>query len=528
MRSRFLQRGYVVAALLCFSLPVRAQNNQPPISVPQVDLGILGQPGFRFAEGVPDGVSLIPNGAGARTGRVWIGNTGESIRIVGEVDGGPPDWPKGKDSILSKDHVEVWLAGNADVDLPPPVWSARFSGGARSADQCKDVASGSSPGEDHAQDCRDWFETQEKDYRPLFQKLFVRQWLLANGVSEESYATPAYAAVSEKYKPDGLAALKPHGDVQFRWQARAGKPGYLFEIDIPYSAFPPLNTPQTAEMHLMVDVFGPAPAGKKEGGFSTTSSVRAYGNPESFNTLKFNPPLRFEITPCGSKPEAKITEFSPAYPEWFIPSASPRGYETDAFLLEDWGGPNGDPPDVSPSIRLVHNFWRSLGPSEWVCGPNLSYRNGSIVRNFGMDISLFDANRDVSVSEDGFDARKEPDGTVLIKVGPRVWNAGSMTQCGACARTDFKIFALDKNLSLITILELDDVVDSPHLDSQDFTVSPDWSQVVEYNQTDDPASGDQKWSSVTYCLASGFYTECGRKDDVKPPDPPVIRQLLEQ
>lgn len=221
MRSRFLQRGYVVAALLCFSLPVRAQNNQPPISVPQVDLGILGQPGFRFAEGVPDGVSLIPNGAGARTGRVWIGNTGESIRIVGEVDGGPPDWPKGKDSILSKDHVEVWLAGNADVDLPPPVWSARFSGGARSADQCKDVASGSSPGEDHAQDCRDWFETQEKDYRPLFQKLFVRQWLLANGVSEESYATPAYAAVSEKYKPDGLAALKPHGDVQFRWQARA-------------------------------------------------------------------------------------------------------------------------------------------------------------------------------------------------------------------------------------------------------------------------------------------------------------------
>jgi hypothetical protein len=519
MRHRFLRRIALAGALLSLATPAFAQNNQAPIPVTQMDPGILGQPGFRFAEGLPDGMNLIPNGAGARNGRVWFGNTGLSIRIVGEVYGAAPDWPKGKDSILSKDHVEVWLAANADVDLPPAVWPQ--GDGAMSPDECRGYGS-------NAQTCTDWFETQDQDYRPVFKKLFVRQWLLANDISEESYATPAYAVVATKYKPDGLAALKPHGDVQFRWQLRAGKPGYLFEIDIPYSAFPPLNTQQTAEMRLMVDVFSSAPAGKKEGAFSTTSSVRAYGKPGSFNSLQFNPPLPFEITPCISKLEAKITEFSPTHPEWFIPSADPGGYEADAFLLENRVGPNGEPPDVSPSVFPIHNFWRSLGPSEWVCGPNLAYRNGSAVRDFGMDVLLFDANRDVSVSEDGFAARKEPDGTVLIKVGPRVWNVGSMSQCGACDRTDFKIFALDENLNLITILDLNDVVDSPHLDSQDFTVSPDWSQVVEYNQTEDPASGDQKWSSVSYCLASGMYTECGRKDNVKPPDPPLIRQLLEQ
>ncbi|MGH9572943.1 MAG: hypothetical protein ACRD40_05355 [Candidatus Acidiferrales bacterium] len=525
--TRLLSRRVCLAsALLGCGLVVCAQNAenaQPPISVPEEDPGVLGQAGYRFENGVPGGVSLIPHGAGARNGRVWVGNTGASIRIVGEVDGPAPDWPKDRDSILLKDHVEVWFAQSGTVQLPPAEWSQRFEADVTTPDACANLQTQGVRDENPQQECRDWFATQEQ-YRPIFQRLFVRQWLLANGISEEAYATPAYDAVTTKYKPDGIEALKPSGDVQFRSQARAGKTGYLFEVDIPYSAFPPLDSAPVADMRLMVDVFSAAAQGHREGAFSTTASNRAFGKPETFNKLEFNPPLPFQITPCNVPLSGKMQEFSPVYPAWFIPSAGAGGFQADTFLLEDWGGPDGETHSVSPSVFPMHNFWRKLGLVEWVCGPNLAYRNGSMIHSFHTDITL--SNGDKSVSEEGFDARKDADGTALVKTGPRVWNAASMSQCGACDRVDFTIYAIDKNLNLIRILGVDDVIDAPGLASQDFSLSPDWSNVVEYDQKSD---AEGKWSSKTYCRSGMAYSVCGSQDeDVKPPEPSLIRQFLNQ
>jgi hypothetical protein len=521
---------FSLCAFFCLGASALAQNSQPPIPVPQLDPGELGKPGFRFAAGVPEVVKLIPHGPGARTGHLWIGNTGGSIRIVGEVDGPAPDWPKDARGILSKDHVEVWLAGPADVEMPPLSWQTRMATPVQSEDDCKDAQGAPYDHADPAQECRDWFETQQ-DYRPLFNTLFVRQWLLADEISVESFATPAYERITKDYG-ENVAALQPHGAVRFHAEARPGRPGYIFEIDIPFTAFPPLNAAQVSGLRLMVDVFSAAPAGKREGSFATTSIARVYGDPGTFNVLHLDPPIAFEMSPCHPSMSGVTVDWSSTYPAWFVPSKPLGEYQADAFLVEDWGWPAGaedsQSPSVSPQVHPFHYFWRALGAKEWVCGPELEYRNANAILDLDLNITSYDAERDADVTEYGFDARSSSDSRVLIKVGPRVWNAGSQVQCGACPRTELRILSIDKNLNLITLLDLENTVGGPpDLYSQDFSISPDWSQITEFDQT----GGDDDhptWSSVTYCFGQESYSICGQKEGVKPPDPPLIRQFLGQ
>ena len=519
-------KNTLLSAFFLAGVPALAQNAQAPIPVPQLDPVQLARPSIQFEWGEPASAKLIPHGPGARNGQIWIRNTGHSIRIIGEVDGPQPVWPTDKNSILSKDHVEVWLAGPADVDMPPLSWGGG-DGAATTEEDCKDVPAAPSAANETnpVQECRDWFETQLRDYRPLFTRLFVRQWLLAPRVTVEAFATPAYESLSRSYGLD-LTAAKPNASVRLSATPCAGG-GNRFEIDIPYDAFPPLNATQISELRLMVDVFSAAPAGRKEGAFSTTSSARIYGRPETFNVLHLEPPLLFEVNPCRSELNAEnntrgTTEPYPmysTYPVWFVPGTG-NAHAKAAFHVGDYwpaAQPAWDdrPPDVTPTISPFQYFWHSLGADEYVCGPNLTYRKGDAIREFPM-----------TVSEDGFDAKRTAGGTVLIKVGPRVWNPGTNSQCGACPRTDLEIYAIDKNMNLITLLSLGTVIGggSPPW-SQDFTVSADWSKVVEYDATQNEG-GDEAWSAVTYCRGDLGYAVCDRKQDVKPPEPPVIRQLL--
>lgn len=169
------------------------------------------------------------------------------------------------------------------------------------------------------------------------------------------------------------------------------------------------------------------------------------------------------------------------------------------------------------------NFWRPVGRAQWVCGPDLMYRDGDMARALGTNIRL--PNEQSSLRDGGFDARRQSDGTILMKIGPKVWNAGSSTMCGGCDRTVFQILELDKNLNLITLLDLGTTLDQPGTSSQDYRISADWSPIVQFDDIPDQ-NGDDKWSSVTFCLESGAYSQCGKELDAKPPDPPLIRQFI--
>jgi len=203
---------------------------------------------------------------------------------------------------------------------------------------------------------------------------------------------------------------------------------------------------------------------------------------------------------------------------WIVPKNDPSySWESEAFIVvNDGAGYQYEPQTLSPTARPIQYFWHGVAESEWLCGPQLSYRKGEQRQHF-----------DVDVDQEGFDAHRLPSGELLIKVGPRVYNSafGSGT-CGACPRTELRILRLGTDMKIREVLRLGSIVDDGTGAAQDFAVSPDWTQVIQYDQDGYGEQGKAgAWSSTTWCFSESEYQKCDNKRDVKPPEPPVLKEL---
>jgi hypothetical protein len=520
-----MNRLLSIGIVLLPSIMVPAQDQRSPIEVPQVLNRGLGMVIAPYTDRPPD-ITLVPHGPDARHGHVWVQSVGYGLLVVGEVDGGPPDFPRNKNLILQRDHVEIWLSGAKDPELPPIGWGNRFQEEVtlpNGADSCEDWVkkSPSENAEAMEQKCRRWADMQTH-YRPYFKRLFVRQYLVTPNYAVESFATPAYDEITTHFASDQPgseeipAPLKPHSHLQMWPGPGKNRVGYTFEIMIPFIDFPPLSETELSDLRLLVDVFNAPEPGNKVGAYSTSSPSRVYGKPETFNLLRFDPPHQFHLTPCDL-PLGGKDEYGNSYAAWFVPKTDQAWeFDSDAFVVaNDGGGYPAGPEALSPIARPAHYFWHGISSSEWVCGPHLSYRKGEETQNF-----------DMHVDEHGFDAHRLPGGDLLIKVGPRAYGVNSSAQCGACPRTELRILRLSADMKIHEVLQLGGVVDTGTGISQDFSVSPDWSQVVQYDQHGLTELGQpQAWSSTTWCLGESEYEQCRHNDNVKPPDPPVLKEL---
>jgi hypothetical protein len=510
------------------SLSLLGQSSPKAIVVPESDHGTWWGNVDVFSNQPPD-LTLIPQRPGARQGRLWIRNDGYALRIAGEVDGDPPDFPRNKNWILSKDHIEVWLAATADVPMPDIGWGNQSQEMTlpEGEDSCADIAQKSGKNQDDPAKlvarCQRWVRTQER-YRKAFKRLFVRQWLLTEVYAIEAFATPAYDEITTKYAGDQAedqeqipTILKPQGKVQMWWMPayQTGKTGYTFQIQIPYSAFPPLHTLQLSDLRLMVDVYSAAPEGEKFGPFSSTSANRRYGSPQTFNLLRLKPARAFQMTAC----DLGLTEedaYGNQHKGWFIPKV---GYqweqESDDFIIVNEARGSAYDYDglLSPIIRPIHHFWTAANKegTAIICGPSLAYRRGASFREY-----------DVRTTEAGFETRHLQNGDLLIKVGPdeRGSEFGSSGECGACPRAEMRIYALNPKLKLSEALNLYEIVDGSQNEAVDFSVSPDWSTVTEYVEGPYREDKEPLWSSVTYCLKGSKYEKCDEKTNVQPPQTP--------
>lgn len=517
-----------------FPAPARAQESSPPPRPPIIVHAdsFSELPSFinHFTSQLPD-MWLTPRGTGARHGSLWIRSTPSGLYIFGKVDGEQPVFPRAQNEILAKDHVEVWLAGQPDFDLPAIGWGNQFDdetlpkGEASCAEWAAQHAA-SSLIEQAAKKCHDW-ATAQSQYRPYLKRLFLRQWLLAPDLAaEESFATPAYDELQARFSnlgDDVPEFMKPGGEPQmFLFPEQSG---YSFGISVPFEAFPPLSTLRPADLYVLVDVFSPATPGQTASVYSTSSSDRDYAKPETFNHLRLDPPFSFHLTPCEA-PLVGTDKRGEYHPAWFLPVGNPEQNISDAFILvNDPAGYRYDPAGLSPTIRPTHYFWKDAGPGGWVCGPHLTYRKGDQT-----------ASLPSTISTDGFDTKRLADGTLLVKTGPRVWYSefGS-GQCGACPRTDLRIFELGAGARFYQILGLGDVVGGPPtLFSQDFTVSPDWSRITQFDLKAGEDGSPGSWSSTTFCLKLSAekdaphaytYEKCAEKENVQPPDPPILKDL---
>lgn len=167
-------------------------------------------------------------------------------------------------------------------------------------------------------------------------------------------------------------------------------------------------------------------------------------------------------------------------------------------------------------MRRIHNFWQAIGTGEWVCGPERAYRKGETFKQLG-----------AVVGEGGFDAKRLPDDTLLIKSGPRVYRSefGS-GQCGACPRVDMRIFAVNQDLKLYQALDLGGIIDNGGGQSEDFSLTSDWFRVTHFEEAQEAEAGEPgPWSSTTWCRKHLAYEKCEEKQNVQPPSPPLLKEL---
>ena len=255
------------------------------------------------------------------------------------------------------------------------------------------------------------------------------------------------------------------------------------------------------------------------GTFSTSSPARVWGNPGTFNRVHFNPPRVFRMTPCDL-PLQGTDIYGNVRDAWFMPQAKQEGeYESDAFLIvNSAAGYRYQPEGLSPVIRPVHDFWISVSPGEWICGPQLTHKKDNLRVAFKQRIA-----------EEGLAAHRLPNGDLLVKEGPLVgYSEFGSGQCSTCPWTDLTIYHLTSDNKINEALKLGDVIAGlgPGPQAQDFAISPDWSQIAQYDQDSDNEKGNPgSWSSTTYCLKDSHYEECGKKNAVVPPNPPNLKEL---
>lgn len=502
--------------------------------------------------------ALIPKSAGARTGKVWVRSGWDGICIEGRVYGPAPEWAAKPSALLRKDHVEVWLATAPHVTVPLIGWGNQFGEAKlKSASVCEEKAD-SFPGVGNVDKarCREWYAKQIP-YRALLRRLFVRQWAIAGEKSEqvsgptsahveEEFASQAWRDLGLQYfQPDLPVKLKPRQFDGVEAFAGKAKQGYGFAVFIPYSAFPPMPHLVPRDLWLMVDVFSPARPGMKTGPYSTTSARRVWGDPATFNHIRLERPLDYALSPCRDA-LAERNLYGDKLPGWFFPvepksaKDSPVVIGKDFVLANPAHGYLYQPGGMSPEVVTHTHFWKKLGPGEWVCGPHMGLRRAGVTywavpvktqscttvktsahsstRSCWTQVTRFD------LSKRGLDAKVLGDGGVLVKSGPysTTLSAFGSGMCGLCTVANLDFYTISPDGKAGKALELDSLVsgDPGQPIGVDFTISPDWKLVREYEQFE----GKSGWISKKYCFDGDTYKKCGGSPDAKPPSPPNYPQ----
>jgi hypothetical protein len=456
--------------------------------------------------------TLVKVDPSSRGGNVRVTSNGAGLSISGSVDGGGPRWPTTPADLPHGDRIEVSIADVAPVHLPPVGWGHQFGYEFLSREGDCLTREGDTTATGRRR-CTEWFR-QQTSHREKLGQLFARRWAIAPSIVEETFARPAFAALDENARA-AVAPLAPNGLPTARFTTTAA--GYAFEIAIPWSALPPLQSVRVNELRLVVDV-------RTGAARSTTSPNAALADPSTLPRVALSAPRTYDVTPCRadfvkpivqSGPGRDFVNASDSARVYFMPSASLQ--LTRAIVVDAPAQGYQYEPDstlVSP-IASTMTFWvKSLGNGEVLCGPYLAYRRGERITRSGQVVDL----------PDSLTSRRLAAGDVLVKSGPRVMSSyfGS-GQCGACPRVVLEMFHLSRATGAITQSFSYFGIAEPENTDMDVVVSPSWGEITIYEgKTDfDSQPSRMRWKATTYCFraAKKVYEECRHASNVRPPSP---------
>jgi hypothetical protein len=546
----FMRIKFIVSLIVCLPLMLKGQAAEKIISIPEWTIAD-NQLGQDETPAIPATLNLIPVSPDGPTGQVWVRYDGRGIVIWGKASTAKTNVDHAvlqKRDVQGSEHVEIWLASEDEVQMPPIGWNALEDPGPvalTKADECAEKAP-------EMPDCATWYR-QQVEYRAQFKRLFVRQWLAApgeNGPAEffEDYATAAYATLQsslfkrflpEILEPKGTEKTNNYAPSQVEIDMGWDRDGQLrFHAIIPYAAFPPARQLELRDLRLMVDVFNAAPEGKKTGGFSTTSPIRKWGAPTTFNRIRLASSARYVLSPCGYPLETAPEQNNII--GWYQPVARSLQFAkpvplSSSLSLEnpggDWlsGGPDGNivPHWVSPEVKLKKYFWKQTEDGTFVCGPTLSWwKNERTKRsNAGLQTGLPAApdGNSYQVDSEHFAVKSLPDHWNLVLSGPTTSDGGGRGTCGGAPFAVLSIYALNPSGEFSRAGNIEDEyigcgADSP--DDVDFKISSDWKRITHYQAYSENHLGKSViWNATDYCLEGHEYKQCSEEKNVKPPMP---------
>jgi hypothetical protein len=471
---------------------------------------------------------LTPAGPGARPGQVWVRKSPDGLLIAGHVDGAPPVFPAHAGELMTKEHLEIWLAVEPNPEMPVMGWGNQFgdidlpNGELSCAAALKDV-SGDDVDTELTENCQSWARKQ-RSYRIQLKRLFVRQWQLAPQVGVESFAAPAYRQIEQIFagsKAEDAVSLpkelKPEGVPEMKVKLHSGS-GYDFETLIPWKLFPPAKDPAVRQVTLMVEVFAPALAVRKSGVYSTTAPGRGYADFAAFSQIQFGRAKEYQISPCHYSATVPDAWGDGTHTAYFFPSQEELVRKT--LALDNYrAGYAYEPAGLSPEVGSSEFFWKNVAPGEYLCGPPLRYYKGGAGTDLKSGFNGHKRQSALYIDKDDFDVHRLPGGPLLIRNGPRttiLTRFGTGT-CGACPVGELAVYSLDQNLKLSELLNLSDVVGN-ELDDMDIQISPAWDRVGLYRHKQDA----ETWDDEFYCLKGTSYEKCGTAQ-TPPPEPLTLK-----
>jgi hypothetical protein len=370
----------------------------------------------------------------------------------------------------------------------------------------------------------DWFRRQAS-IRPAVTRLFTRRWSIAPSLVVETFARPAFAALDTNAQR-ALEALAPGArpDAPRARFTRAVRGGYTFDVTVPWSALPPVQSLRLSELRIVVDVYGAGTASTTAR--STTAPAASAADPATFPAVALSTPREWQITPCQATLADPVIQNGAG--------VSPLGASDSAIVyirpaaaldlrqvivLDDLAQGYQYEPDSSTTSPVAHiaRYWAiPLGKGEMLCGPHLAYHRAA-------GVTRSDATIDVT---DSLTTRRLANGDLLVKAGPRVFYSyyGS-GQCGACPRVSLEVYHLDHASGAITAAFSSFDVAEPDFRDVDIIVAPDWSEItILESSTTFAATPVTTWRSTTHCYRAPrhVYEECRHRDL---PGPPATRHL---
>jgi hypothetical protein len=276
--------------------------------------------------------------------------------------------------------------------------------------------------------------------------------------------------------------------------------GVSFEALIPWELFPPADRLSVDRLGLAVNVLkGGAPVGE-----TARSSIQS---------IAVFPSIATRITTCGQPLVGRNLhgEDEPAF--YFL--AHSLEIES-AFIFENPEVPYDTSlpkhGEVSPIASYQDFFAQELDKGEFLCGPFMSYRKGTVMKRF--PFRLEPPQDQVSrVKLRPFPVRRLPDGSRLIQYGPDksfgpLWRRGYLVY-------SLRLYALTLSLDAYEALSLGAWSDA--VQGYEIEVSDDGRTVKEFRE-----NSNGTWTSQSFCLSAHTYRSCGTDQKSPPPRKRVL------